>query len=118
MGKLVRPKDREAASPADLARGLLDCVTNNVVGPTPSAVVGEDASKPSIPHATCPSPSPPQGSLAMMHAKQQNVEHVVFAGNFLRSNDISCTPAVCLPASSRQRLTVRAVSSGPPHGGL
>jgi hypothetical protein len=32
MGKLVRPKDRAKATPPDVARGLLDCVTNNIVG--------------------------------------------------------------------------------------
>jgi len=31
MGKLVRPKDRAKATPPDVARGLLDCVTNNIV---------------------------------------------------------------------------------------
>eukprot|EP00730_Choanoeca_flexa_P020193 TRINITY_DN9876_c0_g1_i3.p1 TRINITY_DN9876_c0_g1~~TRINITY_DN9876_c0_g1_i3.p1 ORF type:complete len:409 (+),score=97.39 TRINITY_DN9876_c0_g1_i3:141-1367(+) len=59
MGKLVRPKDRAKARDADVARGLLDCVTNNI------------------------------GSLALLHARQQGLNHVVFAGNFLRGNDIS-----------------------------
>ncbi|EGD72858.1 hypothetical protein PTSG_04586 [Salpingoeca rosetta] len=59
LGKLVRPKDREHARPCDLARGLLDAITNNV------------------------------GQLALLHAQTHDVCHVVFAGNFLRSNCIS-----------------------------
>lgn len=31
LGKLVRPKDRDSATPQDMARGLLDAVTNNIV---------------------------------------------------------------------------------------
>eukprot|EP00043_Microstomoeca_roanoka_P008665 m.83360 g.83360 ORF g.83360 m.83360 type:complete len:101 (+) comp14342_c2_seq4:914-1216(+) len=31
LGKLTRPKDRQEAKPCDLARGILDAITNNVV---------------------------------------------------------------------------------------
>ena len=31
LGKLARPKDRKNANPCDLARGILDAITNNVV---------------------------------------------------------------------------------------
>lgn len=31
LGKLVRPRERAAAKPEDLARGILDAITNNVV---------------------------------------------------------------------------------------
>jgi hypothetical protein len=30
-----------------------------------------------------------QGSLALLHAQQHGLSHVVFAGNFLRGNDVS-----------------------------
>eukprot|EP00055_Hartaetosiga_balthica_P015427 m.91064 g.91064 ORF g.91064 m.91064 type:complete len:365 (+) comp8861_c0_seq4:113-1207(+) len=59
LGKLVRPEDRKDVKKCDIARGILDLVTNNV------------------------------GQISFMHAKARRVQHVIFAGNFLRKNAIS-----------------------------
>eukprot|EP00056_Hartaetosiga_gracilis_P010139 m.148681 g.148681 ORF g.148681 m.148681 type:complete len:366 (-) comp13262_c2_seq8:41-1138(-) len=59
LGKLVRPEDRENVNKGDIARGILDLITNNV------------------------------GQISFMHAKTTKVQNVVFAGNFLRKNTIS-----------------------------
>ena len=59
LGKCIRPSVREDAKPADLARALLDTVTNNI------------------------------GSIAMLHARGAGVRDILFAGSFLRHNNIS-----------------------------
>ena len=59
FGSMIYPERRAQATPADLCRSCLVTVTYNVA------------------------------SLAMMCAKQENIERVVFVGNFLRVNDIS-----------------------------
>eukprot|EP00049_Salpingoeca_infusionum_P005116 m.88484 g.88484 ORF g.88484 m.88484 type:complete len:166 (+) comp12862_c0_seq1:140-637(+) len=59
LGKLCRPNARKKVSKADLARAVLDMITNNV------------------------------GSLARLLAKQHSVTHVVFVGSFLNSNQLS-----------------------------
>ena len=59
LGKLANPEVREKAKRADLARAVLDAITNNV------------------------------GSLALLHAKAHNTPEIIFAGNFLRKNWIS-----------------------------
>eukprot|EP00039_Didymoeca_costata_P011017 m.151051 g.151051 ORF g.151051 m.151051 type:complete len:371 (-) comp15033_c0_seq11:176-1288(-) len=59
FGKLTHPDVKANARKEDLARAILDSITNNI------------------------------GSLAILHAKLHNVEEIVFAGNFLRKNSIS-----------------------------
>ena len=59
LGKLANPEVREKAKREDLARAVLDAITNNV------------------------------GSLALLHAKAHNTPEIIFAGNFLRKNWIS-----------------------------
>jgi type II pantothenate kinase len=56
---LVNPEIREQAEPKDVARAVLECITNNI------------------------------GSLVNLHAKTLNISNVIFAGNFLRKNKIS-----------------------------
>eukprot|EP00047_Mylnosiga_fluctuans_P004928 m.237373 g.237373 ORF g.237373 m.237373 type:complete len:369 (-) comp13126_c0_seq1:111-1217(-) len=59
FGKLTNPEVRESARPEDMARALLDMITNNIA------------------------------SLAMLNALRHGTDYVVFAGNFLRQNRIS-----------------------------
>lgn len=59
LGKLSLPEVRANADPRDLARAILDAVTNNI------------------------------GSLAMLHATAISASRIIFAGNFLRGNKIS-----------------------------
>eukprot|EP00053_Salpingoeca_punica_P013961 m.126740 g.126740 ORF g.126740 m.126740 type:complete len:389 (+) comp16347_c0_seq2:213-1379(+) len=59
FGKLTRPDVRKSAKPIDMARALLDMITNNVA------------------------------SLALLNAHKHQTKVVVFAGNFLRRNRIS-----------------------------
>jgi len=59
LGKLVLPEVREKADKRDLARAVLEAITNNV------------------------------GALANLHAHAQNTQEIIFAGNFLRNNKIS-----------------------------
>lgn len=94
MGKLVRPKERANAKPEDIARGILDSVTNNVVCSLQivSSVpprVAKLRNSASVCFQFQQKFTPSQGSLAMLHARTQKVKHVLFAGNFLRHNPIS-----------------------------
>eukprot|EP00048_Salpingoeca_helianthica_P018277 m.241456 g.241456 ORF g.241456 m.241456 type:complete len:363 (+) comp24418_c0_seq1:26-1114(+) len=59
FGKLTNPDVRGQARPEDLARAMLDMITNNVA------------------------------SLAMLNAQKHQTPRVIFAGNFLRGNRIS-----------------------------
>ena len=59
LGKLSLPEVRESAKREDIARAVLDAVTNNI------------------------------GSLAMLHASAVGAARIIFAGSFLRANDIS-----------------------------
>ena len=59
LGKLVHPEVRAKAASEDVARAILDAITNNI------------------------------GSLALLHARAHGIQRVIFAGNFLRGNKIS-----------------------------
>eukprot|EP00050_Salpingoeca_kvevrii_P014558 m.37472 g.37472 ORF g.37472 m.37472 type:complete len:382 (-) comp5838_c0_seq2:325-1470(-) len=59
LGKLISPEVRATAKKEDLARAVLDAITNNI------------------------------GSLALLHARAHHCSIVAFAGNFLRDNRLS-----------------------------
>lgn len=104
LGKLVRPRERGAARNEDVARGILDAITNNVVRCISQTGLILTLPRPSWSSTATTLPTPDcrhfapdctllryQGSLAMLHARTHKVAHVVFAGNFLRRNPISST---------------------------